>query len=271
MGNDIGKQWGHGITPCDNNIGQHHETTLLDNNMGKPDGQQNGTISWENGIGLDIEQLFWDKTWDNDMEYWDVTTTWDNNIGQWQVAPVLDYNREQWHKTRHLTMTLDKDIGHCHGTVTVIMRIRTSATHFGTLCDTNTHIGTDTDTETEMKSLIVPSSYSTIYVTSARRWKNVRFFVKITYFWQNSFFFSYTNIHDLAAGYCLILHHNWYFCLTLSSSITLQSYYTTCPSLSTLTNCLTILLHHSYSIHSAVTNLTPPFCMDYQKCTKVPA
>ena len=59
----------HGRTPCDNNIGQHHETTLLDNNMGKPDGQQNGTISWENGIGLDIEQLFWDKTWDNDMEY----------------------------------------------------------------------------------------------------------------------------------------------------------------------------------------------------------
>ena len=38
---------------------------------------------------------------------------------------------------------------------------------------------------------------------------------------------SYTNIHDLAAAYWLILHHNRYFCLPLSSSITLQSYYTT--------------------------------------------
>ena len=58
-----------GEQPATTTLGQHHETTILDNNMGKPDGQQNGTISSDNSIGLNNEQLYGDKTWDNDMEY----------------------------------------------------------------------------------------------------------------------------------------------------------------------------------------------------------
>ena len=58
-----------GEQPAKTTLGQHHETTILDNNMGKQDWQQNGTISWDNSIGLNIEQLYGDKTWDNDMEY----------------------------------------------------------------------------------------------------------------------------------------------------------------------------------------------------------
>ena len=58
-----------GEQPATTTLGQHQETTILDNNMGKPDGQQNGTISSDNSIGLNNEQLYGDKTWDNDMEY----------------------------------------------------------------------------------------------------------------------------------------------------------------------------------------------------------
>ena len=58
-----------GEQPATATLGQHQETTILDNNMGKPDGQQNGTISSDNSIGLNNEQLYGDKTWDNDMEY----------------------------------------------------------------------------------------------------------------------------------------------------------------------------------------------------------
>ena len=53
----------HGRTACNSNIG----TTSGDNNMGKPDGQQNGTISSDNSIGLNNEQLYGDKTWNNAM------------------------------------------------------------------------------------------------------------------------------------------------------------------------------------------------------------
>ena len=58
-----------GEQPATTTLGQHQETTILDKNMGKPDGQQNGTISSDNSIGLNNEQLYGDKTWDNDMEY----------------------------------------------------------------------------------------------------------------------------------------------------------------------------------------------------------
>ena len=58
-----------GEQPATTTLGQHQETTILDNNMGKPDGQQIGTISSDNSIGLNNEQLYGDKTWDNDMEY----------------------------------------------------------------------------------------------------------------------------------------------------------------------------------------------------------
>ena len=58
-----------GEQPATTTLGQHQETTILDNNMRKPDGQQNGTISSDNSIGLNNEQLYGDKTWDNDMEY----------------------------------------------------------------------------------------------------------------------------------------------------------------------------------------------------------
>ena len=58
-----------GEEPATTTLGQHHETTILDNNMGKQDWQQNGTISWDNSTGLDIEQQYLDKKRDNDMEY----------------------------------------------------------------------------------------------------------------------------------------------------------------------------------------------------------
>ena len=61
--------------------------------MGKPDGQQNRTISWDNSIGLNIDQLYGDNymgqqyramtgCYSNGLQQGTVTQnkTWDNNI-----------------------------------------------------------------------------------------------------------------------------------------------------------------------------------------------